>query len=197
MSEDWDELAKNWDRGEDVQLFARQAFAALISYVNVYGNGWKSKRVLDFGCGTGLLAERLAPLVGEVVALDTSQEMIDVLRGKRIRNVTAICADIDDPSVHSADRCSGFDLIVASSVCGFLSSYESTLDVLSRTLSATGFFVQWDWLSSGDDETGMTVERVSNAFTRANLRCIHIGTAFEIPFGDERMPVLMGVASAA
>jgi 2-polyprenyl-3-methyl-5-hydroxy-6-metoxy-1,4-benzoquinol methylase len=196
MSEDWDELAKNWDRGEGVQLFARQAFAALISYVNVYAKEWKSKRVLDFGCGTGLLAERLAPLVGEVVALDISQEMIDVLRAKKIQNVTAICADIGDRSVSSASWCSEFGLIVASSVCGFLPNYEATVDVLSQKLNATGYFVQWDWLSSGDDESGLTLDRISNAFTRANLKCVHIGTAFEMPFGDEKMPVLMGVASA-
>ena len=197
MSEDWDELAKNWDRADGIQFYAEQAFSSLVRHVDLCGKKWKSRRVLDFGCGTGLLTEKMAPLVGEILAIDTSQNMIDVLRGKEIQNVTAICADIDDPSVSSATWCSGFDLIVASSVCGFLPSYEATLAVLSRTLSATGLFVQWDWLSSGDDESGLTMDGISNAFTRANLKCVHIGTAFEMPFGDEKMPVLMGVASAS
>ena len=197
MSENWNEHAKNWDREDGVQFYAKQAFAVLINHVNVYGNGWKSKRVLDFGCGTGLLAEKLAPLVGEVIAVDTSQKMIDVLHGKKIKNVTAICADIDDRSVNSAAWCSDFDLIVASSVCGFLPDYEAMVDVLSQLLSVTGYLVQWDWLSSGDDGSGLTMDRISNAFTRANLKCIHIDRAFEIPFGSEKMPVLMGVASAA
>jgi len=197
MSENWDKHAENWDRQDGVQFYANQAFAALVDHVNVYGTGWKNKRVLDFGCGTGLLTEKLAPLVGEVIAVDTSQKMIDVLHGKKIRNVTAICADITDLSVKSAAWCSDFDLIVASSVCGFLPDYEAMVDVLSQLLSVTGYFVQWDWLASGDDGAGLTVDRVSNAFTSANLKCIHIDRAFEIPFGDEKMPVLMGVAAAA
>lgn len=197
MSENWDEHAKNWDRQDGVQYYANQAFAALIDHVNIYGTGWKNKRVLDFGCGTGLLAEKLAPLVGEVIAVDTSQKMIDVLHGKKIQKVTAICADINDRSVNSAAWCSDFDLIVASSVCGFLPDYEATVDVLSLLLSATGYFVQWDWLASGDDGSGLTMDRVSNAFTSANLKCIHIDRAFEIPFGSEKMPVLMGAGAAA
>ncbi len=197
MSETWDEHAENWDREEGVQFYASQAFAALSSHVNVCGNDWQNKRVLDFGCGTGLLTEKLAPLVGEVIAIDTSHKMIDVLRGKKILGVTAICADIDDHSVRSAAWCSEFDLVVASSVCGFLPNYEATVGILSQTLSTTGYFVQWDWLSTGDDESGLTIDRVSNAFTGANLRSIFVDRAFDIAFDDEKMPVLMGVASAA
>jgi predicted TPR repeat methyltransferase len=197
MSENWDEHAENWDREDSVRFFADQALASLIGYVNVYGNEWKRKRVLDFGCGTGLLAEKLAPLVREVIAVDTSQKMIDVLRNKEIQNVTAICADIDDHSVRSETWCSEFDLIVASSVCSFLPNYETTVDALSHALSATGYFVQWDWLSSGGDEFGLTIDRVSNALSRPGLTCIHVDRAFTIPFNDEQLSCLMGIASAA
>lgn len=198
MSERWDEHAKNWDQDERVRHYAEQAFASLIKQVNVRSNEWKNKRVLDFGCGTGLLTEKLAPLTGEVIAVDTSPTMIDVLRGKKLRNVTAICADIDDHAVRSsAPWFSEFDLIVASSVCGFLPDYERTIGVLSQALSASGYFVQWDWLSSGEDESGLTMDRVSNALDIPDLRCIHVGRAFTVTFDGEQMPVLMGVAAAA
>ena len=198
MSENWDEHANNWDRDERVRFYADQAFVSLTRHVNVDDNEWKSKRILDFGCGTGLLTEKLAPLVREVIAVDTSPNMIDVLRRKEIGNVTAICADIDDHAVHSsAPWFSEFDLIVASSVCSFLPNYELTIGVLSQSLSTTGYFVQWDWLSSSDDESGLTKDRVSNAFSRANLKCIHVDRAFAVAFDDEEMPVLIGVASVA
>ena len=45
-------------------------------------------RVLDFGCGTGLLTEKIAPLVNEIVAIDSSPKMIEVLR-KKPKAVTA------------------------------------------------------------------------------------------------------------
>lgn len=198
MSEDWDEHAKNWDRDQQVRHYADQAFVSLTEHLNVHANEWKSKRILDFGCGTGLLTEKLAPLVRDVIAVDISPVMIDVLHKKEIGNVTAICVDMDDHAVRSsASWFSDFDLIVASSVCGFLPNYEYTVGVLSKTLNAAGYFVQWDWLSSGDDDSGLTMDRVSNAFGGADLECIHVGEAFAITVGDEKMTVLLGIARAA
>lgn len=198
MSENWDEILKNWDREEKVRFYADQAFVSLIKHVNVCDKKWKSRRILDFGCGTGLLTEKLAPLVREVVAVDTSENMIDVLRRKEIGNVTAICVEMIDNATHSSSPWfSDFDLIVASSVCGFLPDYERTIVVLSRALRANGYFVQWDWLSSGNDEFGFTTDRISNAFSRADLECIHVAPAFVVTFDDEEMRVLMGVASSA
>ncbi len=197
MSENWDEHAKTWDRDEPVRFYADQAFAFLIEQVNVRDNQWKSKRILDFGCGTGLLSEKLAPLAREVIAVDTSPNMIDVLRKKEIGNVTAICSDIIDDGAHRSETWfSNFDLIVASSVCSFLPNYELAVEVLSRALNPAGYFVQWDWLSAGEDGFGLTVDRVSNAFNGAGLKCIHLDRAFAVTFGDEEMAVLMGVASA-
>lgn len=197
MAESWDEHAKSWDQEEPIRVYADQAFASLIEHVHVRDKGWTSKRVLDFGCGTGLLTEKLAPLVGEIVAVDTSSAMIDVLRQKRIGNVTAICDDIIDGSRPISEaRLSNFDLIVASSVCSFLPDYEIAVEILSSSLSPTGYFVQWDWLSAGEDGFGLTTDRISSAFAGANLRCIHVDQAFNIKIDDEEMPVLIGIASS-
>ncbi len=38
--------------------------------------------LIDFGAGTGLLTERIAPYVGKIVAIDISPSMIDKLRAK-------------------------------------------------------------------------------------------------------------------
>lgn len=197
MPENWDEHAKTWDRDEPVRFYADQAFASLIEQVNLRDNRWKSKRVLDFGCGTGLLSEKLAPLVNTVFATDPSPNMIEVLRRKEIANVTAIYADIIDDGAHRSETWfSNFDLIVASSVCSFLPNYELAVEVLSHALSPAGYFVQWDWLSTGEDGFGLTVDRVSNAFKGAGLKCIHLDRAFAVTLGDEEVSVLMGVASA-
>lgn len=196
MTENWDEHAKNWDQDEDARSYADCAFASLIKHVDVQNFEWKKKRILDFGCGTGLLTEKLAPFAKEVIAVDISPKMIEVLRSKQIGNVTSICANIDDDSVQaSADWLVDFDLIVASSVCSFLPDYESTIETLSKVLVSNGHFVQWDWLASGDEEFGLTLDRVSNAIGISSLECVHIGKAFTFTTEDQEMPVLIGVGS--
>ena len=196
MTTNWDEHASKWDHDERVRDYADKAFSSLITHVDVRGGAWQHKRLLDFGCGTGLLTEKLSPLLGDVMAVDTSPDMIDVLSNKGLANVTAICADLNDEAVRSdATWFSGFDLIVASSVCGFLPDYPATLRVLAQTLNVTGQFVQWDWRASGDDDSGLTAQKISRAFEQAGLVNDHVGEAFTIPFDDEELTVLMGVAS--
>lgn len=62
----------------------------------------KSKRALEIGCGTGLLSVHLAPLLGEYVAFDPSQGMIDVLKTKikdmpQVKPVAELLEDPETP----------------------------------------------------------------------------------------------------
>ena len=197
MSDDWDRYAAGWDRDEDVRFYADQAFASLVAHVDVRGADWRHRRVLDFGCGTGLLAEKLAPLVKGVVAVDTSAEMIGELERKQLRNVQAIRADLDDPAIRSAASWfADFDLIVASSVCGFLPHYERTVATLCQALNANGIFVQWDWLASGDGSTGLSLDRVSAALDEAGLEDVLVREVFSMSSDEGRMPVLMATGTA-
>ena len=79
MTDNWNEHASSWDDKPEVKLYADKAFASLVAQTDLRGAGWTSKRVLDFGCGTGLLAQKVAPYVGELIAVDTSEKMIAVL----------------------------------------------------------------------------------------------------------------------
>ncbi len=45
----------------------------------------KEMTLIDFGAGTGLLTERLAPYVGKIIAVDISDSMIEQLRQKQSR----------------------------------------------------------------------------------------------------------------
>jgi predicted TPR repeat methyltransferase len=136
MTDTWNEHADGWDDNSDVKFYADQAFASLNSTTDICDQVWTSKRVLDFGSGTGLLAQKVAPYVGELIAVDRSEKMIAVLENKRILNVIAVHGDI----LATDHRCevdlqSGFDLIYASSVCGFLPDYEGAVLALARLLS--------------------------------------------------------------
>ena len=197
MADSWDDYAEEWDRNEQVRDYANRAFSCLTEKLDLRVEDLNLKRVLDFGCGTGLLTEKLSPLVREVVAVDSSQKMTAVLRKKAIGNVTAICADLDDEAVRA--ECfwfSGFDLIVASSVCGFVPDYGSTLKLLAGALVDGGMFVQWDWMASDREEFGLSEERVESALRSAGFTEIQIGTPFKLSMQGAERPVLMAYAVA-
>lgn len=152
----------------------------------------RKSRVLDFGCGTGLLTEKLAPRCGQIVSVDTSARMVEVLRKKILdagtKNVTALQTGVNRDSIGEFPQLAGkFDLIVASSVCAFLADYEATLGDLCFVTNPGGFFVQWDWLAD------MPVERIQAAFDASGLAICGIEEAFAMQSGGESLPVVMGV----
>lgn len=51
------------------------------------------RAVLEIGCGTGRITQTVAACVEHVTALDFSAASVAVLRAKRIRNITADCAN--------------------------------------------------------------------------------------------------------
>ena len=193
MTDDWNDYADGWDDNSDVRLYATQAFAALDARVDMRGKNWQSSRVLDFGCGTGLLTEKIAPHVMEVVAVDTSDKMIAVLNEKNLRNVRAVHGDVLTGDIRDkGDWFSNFDLICASSVCGFLPDYGGAVTELADLLRKGGLFVQWDWQSSGSDGFGLTKHQIKEALTAAHLSSIRVEQVFEIETDAQTMPVLMG-----
>ncbi|MFY0310511.1 class I SAM-dependent DNA methyltransferase [Leisingera sp. D0M16] len=198
MSDGWNDYADGWDGNSDVRDYAARAFTALDDYAGITGGGWQDKRVLDFGCGTGLLSEKLAPHVQEVVAVDTSDRMIAVLQDKALPNVRALHADILDGSAAKAgDGLTGFDLICASSVCGFLPDYPGAVAALAGLLNSGGMFVQWDWLAADEGGSGLTLSQVREALRTAGLGSIRAEPAFEMDAGGQAMPVLMGAGIRA
>lgn len=188
----WRDEAQGWDQNPVVVAYADAAFASLLAAVSVT----ERTRVLDFGCGTGLLSERLAPLCAEVVAVDASAAMIDVLRAKSLPKVRAAVARWTPENI-SGDPLAAepFDLIVCSSVCAFLDDYPGAAAMLASRLAPGGHFVQWDWEYSPDADPpfGLTRDDITRALTSAGLDVVSVDTGFDVPIEDERMRPLMGV----
>ena len=79
---EWDNHADDWDSNEDVRDYAQRAFDSWEQKVAPLYPSLSECRVLDFGCGTGLLTEKLATHCSQIVAIDTSEKMIEALRSK-------------------------------------------------------------------------------------------------------------------
>lgn len=191
MTESWDQYAAGWDTNEAVILFAEKAFKKLTEVVNPVGLD-----VLDFGCGTGLLTEKMGPVANRILALDPSEKMIEVLKNKRLLNVDTLSIELTQEAIKTNDFLqSKFDLIVASSVCAFVPDYESTLQLLKSLLKSKGIFVQWDWQKTeSETDFGFTEAMIETAFLNADLAVLSISEAFSFTNDSGEMQVLMGVA---
>ena len=197
MSEIWDEYATTWDQGGPV-VYADAAVASLRRQANALNLPLANARVLDFGCGTGLLAERLAPEVAHIVALDPSKGMIERLEAKvhdGLQNVEPIVGLLDEQRLATPTFAQPFDLVVASSVCAFVEDYPATVRHIASSLRDGGVFVQWDWLLNEDDEEpfGLTTESITQAHKQAGLQVLFVGEAFQAAFEGMTMAPLMGI----
>ncbi len=189
---EWDEFAIDWDVNSDVREYSEKAYATWMEKVAPAVADLSHSRVLDFGCGTGLLTEKLAEKCGQVIALDSSPSMIEVLEQKieasGANNISTLVATVDNQSIANQPLLSaGFDMVVASSVCSFLADYEATLCAIASLLKPGGWFVQWDWIS------GMPEESLRKAFRTAGLAEENIGPAFSMESKDGSAGVVMGV----
>jgi 2-polyprenyl-3-methyl-5-hydroxy-6-metoxy-1,4-benzoquinol methylase len=194
LSNEWDEYAENWDVDPTVAAYAQHAFSALLDNLDI-----NNLTVLDFGCGTGALTQLMSPIVKSIVAIDPSAEMIKYLNRKALNNVWSISDYLSNELIQSVPEFENkFDLIVASSVCGFLPDYAATLSLLKSLLKETGVFVQWDWLSNDDSsQIGLSKKRVEQAFVTNGFVNIRVNSPFTMSSPKGNMPVLMAIGKNA
>lgn len=193
MSENsWDDHAESWDSNRDVITYSERAFQSLADAID-----WSGARILDFGCGTGLLTEKLSAQASTIVALDPSAKMISVLNDKQLQNVVTIQSELTGQLIDQNEHFqTPFDLIVASSALGFVPDYRETLLLLKQQLKVNGRLVQWDWLKENDAPgVGFSAEEIAEAFKAAGLEDIQVTVPFSLGTGDSVMEVVMGTGT--
>ncbi|MEZ8127780.1 class I SAM-dependent DNA methyltransferase [Enterovibrio norvegicus] len=185
MSKSWDDMAAEWDSNAAVIAYSEKVASALANVVAIKGS-----KILDFGCGTGLLTEKLSPKVTSITAIDPSVEMINALKAKDLPNVSTVIGVVDEIFVREYKQAGQrFDVIVASSSLAFVPDYQETIALLAMLLVDGGLLVQWDWEKSESSGAGFTVSEIEEAYTDAGLNVI----STSIPFNMGDMRVLMGV----
>lgn len=135
----FDAAASGWDTPPRIEI-AKSAFTA----IHVRGLIKENARMLDFGAGTGLLAIPLSETAQEVIALDTSSEMLRVLQEKcatqNISNVHTIHANIFSPKLQIGP----FDLIVSSMTLHHVRDTQSLLARFYELLVTNGYIALVD-----------------------------------------------------
>ncbi|ENM5902416.1 class I SAM-dependent methyltransferase [Vibrio mimicus] len=190
MAHDWDEYAANWENDPATHIFAQSVFQQLTKILPLQG-----KHILDFGCGTGLLSQLMSPLARDIVALDSSEAMIEELDRKELRNVEPVVDSLTRGLVaqHPAFR-KQFDLVVASSVCAFLPNVQDVADIIFTLVDEGGYFIHFDWLADGKSEVGLSLVEMETVLKNAGFSSVETQIAFDVTTEQGVLPVMVGIA---
>lgn len=107
MADLFSEKAKDWDVNNMVLQLSNAIGNAILERVELNSD----MQVMDFGAGTGLITSHVLPKVKNILAIDTSQAMLDQLKAKPDldNKVETLCQDITQQPL---DR--KFDLIMSA-----------------------------------------------------------------------------------
>ena len=94
-----------------------------------------NSRILDLGCGTGLMAERLGR-VAYLEGVDLSARMVEVAKKKGIYNRLLV----SDINVYMASTTPKFDVIIAADVFEYLGDLSETFRNVAKRLLTGGTF---------------------------------------------------------
>ncbi len=146
-------------------------YSLLVGYVGFFfppGAERTPPRILDVGCGTGLLRSRLDGVVGDYVGVDLSAAAVEAAERRRLPRSRFLVGD-----VASLDL-GGFDVIVLNEMLYYVEDVPGFLRRLGDLLEPSGLLLLSMWRHPGDrslwhqvDERFPLVDRVE-ARNRAN-----------------------------
>jgi SAM-dependent methyltransferase len=174
------------EEGSFNAYYERPATIALLGDV-------KGLRVLEAGCGPGVLTGWLADNGAAVTAMDVSPEMVRLARDRVGGRARIVVGDLSEPLTFAADA--SVDLVVASLVLHYLADWAGPLAEFHRVLAARGAVVfsthhpamDWQLYSPADY---FAVKQVTEAWTRD-------GESFDVTFWRRPLTAMTEAISAA
>ena len=132
----FDQYAGHFDRELVDQLSYRGPAVLLGAIDEVAGGAIRFDRVLDLGCGTGLMGAAVRPRAGELVGVDLSPAMLAEAQAKALYD-RLIAADLSD---FLAGDVGAFDLVAAADVLVYFPDLAPVLASAARALTPDGLF---------------------------------------------------------
>ena len=184
------EYEANGQRVATVQGIGR----SLLSAIALHGD----MHLMDFGSGTGLLLEQLAPVVGKVTAVDVSAAMNQELERKRHRlpcELEILPLDLTAQPLHTCLDGVRFDGIVSSMTLHHVADISALLARFYTLLPPGGFIALADLDAedgrfhpdmSGVYHAGFAREQIRALAEQAGFSQVEICTASvaQKPWGD-------------
>lgn len=175
MANEFDLKAREWDNNL-VHIERSKAIADVLQSVIPLD---KSMKALEFGAGTGLLSFLLKNMLSEITLLDTSVEMIEVIKGKikgqDIRNMKTVLINLEQE-----DYDGEFDIIYNQMVFHHIENIEIILQKFYKMILPGGYLAIADLYSEdgsfhGEGFTGhkgFNVDWLNSRIHRAGFRNI-------------------------
>lgn len=137
-----------------------------------------SKTMVDLGCGTGFLAELAPSRIQKIIGVDTTEQMLDVLRRKKLPRVELLVESVDQTFL-PADVA---DLVTGYSVLDHFENPETVFSEAARILRPGGVFYM-DLIPNADFWQGLrSINR-----TTADMDSIVAREIYEVAHHGQKM----------
>tara|TARA_R100001377_G_scaffold30112_1_gene16464 strand:+ start:3449 stop:4051 length:603 start_codon:yes stop_codon:yes gene_type:complete len=158
----------------------------------------RNMQLMDFGSGTGLLLERIAPFVKKITAVDISKSMNAQLAKKQASLGCEI--EILEIDLAAADICQKYDGIISSMTMHHVKDTEAMFGKFHALLNEGGFIAISDLDSedgsfhtedTGVYHSGFARDSIAQAAQRAGFRDIEVKDASVVRKPHGEYPVFL------
>lgn len=136
----FDDAAAEWEEKPQRVALAHKVAEAIKQAIPLV----RTMQVLEYGCGTGMVARGLSPYVATIMAVDTSPQMLEVLRQKAgeegIGNIETLAHDLTKQPLPDQN----FDLVMSSMTLHHIADIEPLLQRFLATLKPGGYLAVAD-----------------------------------------------------
>lgn len=156
----FEQMAKRYDTEERIELAK-----VIVKEVRQELRNSKSKSLLDYGSGTGLVSLELSDLVTSVLLVDSSKQMLEVAKAKislnGIANSKVLCSDFtqETPALKA-------DIVLMSLVLLHIPDTKKILQQLFNVLNDDGKLIIVDF----DKNDKIDHPKVHNGFSHEELK---------------------------
>jgi ubiquinone/menaquinone biosynthesis C-methylase UbiE/DNA-binding transcriptional ArsR family regulator len=157
----FDSAAGQWDRLR-LELFG--ARSELLPMLGLLDPGWT---VADLGCGTGHLAQLVAPFVRQVIGVDASAAMLKAARTRlgHLANVELRRGDLEDLPIEPGS----VDVAVLALVLPYMADPSQAVAAAARTLKHGGRLLVTDLMPHERSEYRQTLGHLWQGFSQAQV----------------------------
>ncbi|MCW7469566.1 class I SAM-dependent methyltransferase [Leptospira kanakyensis] len=167
----FNQIASKYDTEERIGL-AKIILSAVREEIQIQ----KDKTILDYGCGTGLIGLELFDLVDQILFIDSSEAMLEILKEKIIqRKIDPIKTKVIDSDFTKMKSKINADIILASLVLLHVPDTLTLLKQFYSILNTDGKLIIVDF----DKNENINHPNVHNGFNQLHLKSLLTEVGFK------------------